>query len=237
MIEASFHFPNERLDATIKALLQLPKQIRPKQFSYNEGAKKDKDTVDDEKRFSTFLQKAASGFFLYAENAIYSFRITKSTEFVLDIEGINAQESITLLRSVGAVGASFAYAADGAERKHRNRLVKNAGYGVHEAWVGRDWRHYIPGVYWLTLIPEALAEQHGAPLNKLKEAATEIEEIEPKLWLMRFYDSPENWRANEKRLDEICASTPGVFYIAPVRSLFEKTTTFLGAAAVLQEWG
>ncbi|TKR30352.1 hypothetical protein FCE95_09465 [Luteimonas gilva] len=236
MTELSFHFPGEHLDAVIKALMQLPAHLKPQQFGYSEGIKNDKDMVADEKRFHAFLRKAASGFFLYLENTVYSFRINKSGEFTVDADGINAEEASILLRHLGPVGASFAYAADSAERKHRNRLIKNAEYGIHEAWVGRDWRRYIPGLYWLTLIPQSLADQHGVLLGELKKAAVEAEEIAPKLWLLRFFDAPENWQVNAERLDEICSTTKGMFSITPVRTIFEKTTTFLGAAAVLREW-
>lgn len=236
MIEASFYFPNERLDAVIEALSRLTERLKPTQFGHDEGVKNAKDLVADGKRFRAFLEKSASGFFLYAESAIYSFGITKTIEVTIYVDGIDAQEAEVLLRALGPIGVTFAYAADDAERKHRNRLVKKASYGIDEAWVGRDWRRYIPGVYWLTLIPESLAEQHGTPLDELKKAAVSADEISPKLWLMRFYDAPENWQTAKDRLDEVCARTIGVFSITAVRPLFEKTTTFFGTSTVLHEW-
>ena len=45
-------------------------------------------------------------------------------------------------------------------------------------WVGRDTRRYIPGLYWWTLLPASLAEQHGIPLSILVRAAQEHIELE-----------------------------------------------------------
>lgn len=236
MIEVCFHFPIERFEAVIDAILLLPDQLKPLRFGHDEGVKKAKDVVADGERFRSFLGKSASGFFLYGEHAVYSFRITKSVDFVMDVEGVNAEQATALLRALGPAGVSFAYASDSAERDHRNRLVKEASYGVHEAWVGRDWKRNIPGLYWSILVPEALAERHGTPLDQLKAAAEDVEEVTSRLWLMRFYDFPGNWQSHAERLDKLCAFVPGVFSIEPVRARFEATSTFMEATAVLQEW-
>ncbi|MGH8049592.1 MAG: hypothetical protein ACREPB_02920 [Arenimonas sp.] len=236
MIEACFYFPNNCLDTVIETLLQLPDKIRPSRFSHDEGVKKAKDLIADSERFHAFLKKATSGFFLHGEHSVYSFRIAKSIEFVLDIDGISEDDAGSLLRCLGPLGVSFAYAAEGSERKHRNRVIKNASYGTHEAWVGRDWRRYIPGIYWSILVPVTLAETVGVPLDQLKQAAKQTEEISPGIWLMRFYDSSADWQLHADKLDALCAEIPGIFVIKPVRMLFESSDTFLNATAVLNEW-
>lgn len=236
MTEATLYYSYDSFEKVIETLLRLPKPLRPIQFGHDEGVKKSKDLVSDKKRFRTFIEKALSGFFLHSEAVIYGFYINALKEFEIYIENIDAMYALILMQELAGHGVRFAYAADNAERNHRNRLIKKTSYGVDEAWVGRDWHIYVPGLYWLTVIPEALARQHDVPLNVLKRAALTVEEPAPDICLLKFFESPEQWLAYSGQLDRLCEETPGLFAISRIKAAFDEAKTFQETGQVLHAW-
>ena len=82
----------------------------------------------------------------------------------------------------------FGFACTQEELEYRNRITVKFGINTMESWVGRDTRRYIPGLYWWTLLPASLAEQHGIPLSILVRASQEHIELEGQQHLLRFYD-------------------------------------------------
>lgn len=236
MSETMLYFANDRFEAVIELILDLPEPLRPTRFCRDEGIPKGKDVINDAPRFRAFLDKGLSGIFLYAERAVYGLSRAEPGEFYVYIPDIHAQDANILIRILGGLGTSFAYASDIAERYHRNRLVKKASYGTEEAWVGRNWHLRMPGLYWLTVIPESLAQQHGLPLETLKQAALAVEEPAPGVWLLKFFELPEQWLAHAGKLDRLCEETQGIFAISCVRPAFEEAKTFLETAEVLHAW-
>jgi hypothetical protein len=236
MSEAMLYFDDKCFEAVIEALLRLPEPLRPNRFRRDEGVPKPNDVITDVPRFRTFLDKGLNGAFLYAERIIYGFFNAGPGEFYLYVTDLDAQNASILMHDLGGLGVSFGYAAEIAERCHRNRLVKKASYGTEEAWVGRNWHRYIPGLYWLTVIPESLAKQHEVPLETLKRAALAVEEPTPGVWLLKFYESSEHWLAHSGQLDRLCEEIPGIFAISCVRPAFEEAKTFLETAEVLHAW-
>lgn len=235
-IVVALHYPSNKVDAVLNAAKQLPPWLRPTHYGHDEGVKNDLDVVSSENRFKAFLNEATSGFFLYAEQTTYNVSVANGKETQLFIECVNSDDAGRLIRTLGLAGAEFGYAADFAEVKHRNRLVKKIEHGVHEAWVGRDWRRYLPGVYWLTLVSERLANSHGIPMNRLTGAAIHAEKLGPDLVLLQFFDVPEDWGAHKAELDGLCTQTTGVFSIDQVKPEFDKAKTFLETVAVLSKW-
>ena len=230
------YFDDKYFEAVIETLLRLPQPLRPSRFRRDEGVPKPKDVITDIPRFRTFLDKGLNGVFLYAERINYGFVNAGPGEFYVYVTDLDVQNASILMRDLGRLGASFGYAAEIAERYHRNRLVKKASYGIEEAWVGRNWHRYVPGLYWLTVIPESLAKQHKVSLEILKRAALTVEEPAPGVWLLKFYESSEHWLAHSGKLDRLCDETPGIFAISRVRPAFEEAKTFLETAEVLRAW-
>lgn len=78
-------------------------------------------------------------------------------------------------------------------------------------WVGRDFRRYVPGLYWQNYLSDSYAEQHGI---RIAELAAELGVRPVRLthgFLLRLYESPLDWREHASRIDEIVFNTPGFF--------------------------
>jgi hypothetical protein len=104
-----------------------------------------------------------------------------------------------------------------------------------ESWVGRDTQRYVPGLYWLTLLPEALARQHGVPLAAVRAVARQHIDLENGQHLFRLYERPEEWQETSAVTD-FSASLPGVFDVEKIKPQFMAAKNFLDLNALVREW-
>jgi hypothetical protein len=101
--------------------------------------------------------------------------------------------------------------------------------------VGRDARKLVPGFYWLTLLSNALAEQHNVPLGIVETVAEGHLKLDGGQHLFRFYEQPEGWRESQEVAD-LCASIPGVFDIEKIRSRALVAKDFMSLSAVMRDF-
>ena len=236
MMEAQFYFVIEDLEFAVNAVLTLPGALKPEWFSLDES-RKVTISVNENKKLRSATSKAKSGFFLHADKVSYSFLITQASGFEIGVSGLDSSQARVLMDQLGRADAVFGYVAEWDERLHRNRLTKKASYGLDEAWVGRDWRRYVPGVYWLTLVSERLLQMHNVPLEPLLAAAkSEVAKLDNGSYILRFFDSASEWRNESRRLDDLCETVPGLFAICSVKPAFEQAGTFLETAEAIHSW-
>ena len=129
----------------------------------------------------------------------------------------------------------FGFACAEEELEYRNRITTQMGINTIHSWVGRDTRKYLPGLYWWTLLPASLAEQHGIPLSIIVGAAKEHIELEGNQHLLRFYEKPEDWQSAAVTA-KLYRSLPGVFDVEKLRPKIQGATTFLELNAILDAW-
>ena len=95
----------------------------------------------------------------------------------------------------------------------------------------------MPGLYWLTLLPEAFAKRHGVPLDEVAEVALEHADLGAGQHLFRFYDRPEDWRERADVVDGLCARLPGIFDIHHVRGVVGSgVKSFAELRVLLRPW-
>jgi len=129
----------------------------------------------------------------------------------------------------------FGFACAEEELEYRNRITTKLGINTIHSWVGHDTRRYVPGLYWWTLLPASLAEQHGIPLSTVVGAALEHIELEGQQHLLRFYEKPEDWQS-AGAMAKLYRSLPGVFDAKKVRPKLQAATNFLELNAILDAW-
>lgn len=235
MIEVGLEF-EDSIERVMATFASLPAPLRPTHFSHKETISRDADCIDDQKRFSVFLAKSKSGFFLLGSQVTYSIRVALGKPLVcdcfIDVAPVLAKQ---FLEHMSKAKPCFGFACAPSEREHRNRVTAQQGANTIESWVGRNTQKYVPGFYWLTLLPDALAEQHGIPLSSVEQVAHEHVELEGGQHLFRFYERPEDWQTTNAVVD-LCASLPGVFNIEKIRSRLSGVESFLELNSKLQEW-
>lgn len=235
MLEAGFEFEGA-VEDVVAAFAGLPFPLRPVHFSHEEKVASDADRIEDSKRLAKFIAKCQSGFLLLGPGVTYSIRIAAGKSLVcdcfIDVKPEAAQE---LLEHLSKARPIFGFACVPSERERRNRVTTSQGVNTIESWVGRDTQKYIPGFYWLTLLPNALIKRHGVPLSVVERAAREHIELDGGQHLFRFYDRPEDWRAASV-VDELCASLPGVFDVEKLKPRISTAKNFLELNSLLREW-
>ena len=140
------------------------------------------------------------------------------------------------MERMAALGPLFGFASAWDEHRHRNELDVRLRVVRIQTFVGKDLSKYIPGVYWLTLLPDALIARHGVQLAKLEEAALEHVHLGDGQRLFWFHDRPDAWRERTDELDALCAALPGVFNIADLRSRLVGVTEENEFDAVVDPW-
>jgi hypothetical protein len=236
MISAELEFENGSLDGVLTAFLSLPPSLRPTHFSDDELDVSRRKAIDDSRDFALFFDKRTTGFFLSGPvlNCLVSIAPGQSIRVHCTVEGTSNLAKQFLVH-MARVQPIFGFACAPEERAWRNRVTTKQGVNSIESWVGRDTQKYVPGLYWLTLLPVALAEKHKVPLSAVEGMALEHVELEGGQHLFRFYERPEDWRsaAGSARLR---SSLTGVFDVEKVRPQLTAATNFLDLNGVLRNW-
>lgn len=240
MIEVASYFSKDDLISVLGSLQKLPEAIRPIYFSDSEYVADLQSLVSDTKRFDKFIDKNPDGFFLKGNSCLYDFKCFSQgySQVYLDLADDLQEYLIVFFELIAESSPVFAYAADGEERKHRNRCYKTIGANHIESWVGRDVNKYVSGFYCYTLISRDLIEKHSVNIEKLSSAALLHSKLgcNDQLHLFKFYDDTREWQSQSERLDDLCYATEGVFSIRNVLSATEGINNFSDYDDVIFNW-
>lgn len=234
MIDSTLEFPPQALRTVLAAFLALPDGLRPTHHSVGEDDIG--EPIHDRARQFETLAKRTSGFFLKGSRVTYDIILAGTKPIIcncfLEVEASLAKQ---FLMHMAAAQPTFGFACSRDERYQRNRVTIKQGVNTIESWVGRDTQKYVSGFYWLTLLPDALAKQHGVPLSEVEKVAQEHIELEGGQHLFRFYERPEDWQATSA-VAELCASLPGVFDVEKVKPQLPAAKNFLELDSMLRVW-
>lgn len=238
MIEAGLTFQWLTLDRAISALRSLPPRTRPVYFSLAEAIDSKKDLIDDPARFSAFLARSKHGFFLSGEDVTYNFRITPRKFITCDcFLNVEEEEVRKLAKQMAEASPIFGFACSPEERQWRNRInIKLTDVQTMEAWVGRDPLKYIPGLYWVTIIPESLARRHHINLAEIEEQAHVADDCGNGIHIIQFFLHPGDWKQRSKYIDDFCAKRQGVFSIMKLASLVGEKRQLTEIGGILSNW-
>ena len=223
MISATLRYDSGSSAArdVVRALLALPEGLRPTRHSEDED--KAGRPIGDPKEFLDSMADLPSYILLRGRGFDYDIHGRQGSGLVVVHCYFNRTPPRlvrTFMERMAATGPAFGRACTWEELLHRNQRVARVGLGTSYGFVGRDHAKFVPGLYWLVLLPQSLAEQHGVPLPEIAAAAMEHAELGDGQHLFRFYDRPEDWREHMDAMDALCARLPGVFDINEVRRIF-----------------
>jgi hypothetical protein len=236
MIEAGLE-SEAGLERLLDAFSTLPGQLRPVHYSKNETPDYPGNLIADRSKLAAFAAANGSGFFLLGPSVTYSIRIAGGCPIVCDCYlNATSDDARDFMRHMATARLTFGFACSPDERMHRNRVAVQIGQHAVEAWVGRDTRKYAPGLYWITLISEALASTHGIPLPALAEAALGHEVLSEGEHLLTFFENPAVWRRHAAQLDALCATQHGLFSVNKVTPQVAHVTSLIEFTAIIGNW-
>lgn len=217
----------DKLQAVVRTLCMLPEPLRATRHS--EGEDEVGRPIED--------ISAPLGSILWAQQANYhAWAPGGQVECTCEFKDKAAPLIRGFMERMARLDPAFAFASAWDEYRHRNELDVRLRSVRIQTFIGKDLRKHIPGVYWLTLLPDALSARHGVRLAKLEEAALEHVPLGGGQRLFRFHDEPGAWRGRTQELDELCAALPGVFNIADLRSRLVGVTEEREFDAVVDPW-
>jgi hypothetical protein len=175
------------------------------------------------------------GVYLQNPTVVYDLRRVGTHTFIVDADlGAIPDDAVRdFLIHMAALHPIFGFACTQEEREYRNRITTKFGINAMESWVGRNTRR---GLYWWTLLPASLAEQHCVPLSILVQAGQEHIELEGQQHLLRFYKKPEDWRSAASSMAELYHSCPGIFDVEKLRPKLQGEENFLEITDILHDW-
>lgn len=234
MIETELVFHTGTFRQVARALLSLPKGLRPTHHSLGED-----ETglpIDDPVAFASSVEEQPPGPFLTGPCCSFHFSLASPRPLIcrgdLDVAPDLAKRFMLEMAGIKPI---FGFACTSEERYQRNRITLRQGVNTIESWVGRDTEKYVPGFYWLTLLSDALAKQHDISIDSVKAVVLEHIELEGGQHLFRFFDRPEDWQS-AIALNRLCTSMSGVFNLERVKTQLSGAQTFLELNAVLRAW-
>ncbi len=236
MVYASLSFGSglTALEGLVAALYALPPPLRPTHHSIGED---DVRQPTGEATALVRMLETGGSRFLWGRGVSYSVSPLVDLTCRAFFSKVPSQLARAFLEGVSAAEPVFGYACAWEELLHRNRLfvqIDGGKGGTSENWVGRDHSKWVPGLYWLTLLSEAMAQQHGLRLRDVEHAAAEHALLQDGLHLFRFYRKPSDWRERRDAMDSLCKRLPGVFNINEVRPLVTSVKSFAELDRILR---
>jgi hypothetical protein len=234
VIYAKFVFRPAAKRQILGRLLALPQELRPTRRSAGED--ETGTLVGDVDEFLNEVEKRDTGFFLKGPNVTYDLVFAGKRPITCNCF-LEVQPDLAklLLVSMATVQPIFGFACTWEEMERRNRVVVKQGKNTIESWVGRDTRKYVPGFYWMTLLPAALAEKHDVPLATVEGVALEHVKLDGDQHLFRFYDRPEDW-LSDTHVSALATSLPGVFNVEKVKPQLDTAKNFVELEVMLRSW-
>ena len=160
MIEARLELHAGTLKQLGSKLLSLLAELRPSHHSLGEDEAG--QLIGDPKGFVDSLTNRSPGPWLTGKFCSYDISLAGPKEIIcfasLEVSSTLAEQFMVEMASLNPV---FGSACVQDERIQRNRIAISLGSNNIESWVGRDTQKYIPGLYWLTLLPDALMKRNG----------------------------------------------------------------------------
>lgn len=235
MIIASVSMDKELLGDFYKRLSEVPANLIPDSISDGELDKQFPISLKLLQSDEVLPVDSKGGYFLHAPDAKYDVSISDK-EIKLFIEFTFDENAKLLSKQIARLPISYAYACRFEERKHQNRIKSKKKYGIHETWVGRDYRQYLPGLYWLNLIPKSLLEKHGVPEGAISSLALSSELIDDRNYLVQLYSSSDGWQERTVEVDTWREMTHGVFHKALAQQALDDAKTFMESSDATGEW-
>jgi len=236
MIEFEFNFRgNLEISELVFCILKVDIDFRPVYFTIEENVKNRNDRVNDYARFSKFINKHKSGFYLVGENFYYNILRINSENF-WKFEGCFDGYSKNMeffLKYFSKLNPVFGFACLKEEREAKNRHKIQIGINKVESWVGRNIEKVIPGLYWMTIISDEILMKYNVPLSAIRLVSKEYSDLGNGVHFLKFYENPEDWN---KTLDvkNLCASFPGIFDIDDVYSIASNAKGVMELLALLR---
>lgn len=196
-------------------------------------------TLKDIEQVHSFLNEHSEGFFIHANKGLYDVSLqekTYSTVCFFSNKSLEEDCILEILNAYDFADAEFGYAADEEEYEYRNRIKLDVSGSEVESWVGRNLSKYISGLYYFTLISNNQTELKSLDVNILKANAVDFFEVSGKAVIYKFYESPDLWKSQKIKIDQLCRLNKNIFIKDDVEDVALKSANVMDFIMKTREW-
>jgi len=191
-----------------------PEKFQPVYFGTSENrVNKSRDRCSDLTLFERFKIENPLGYYLHSKSCVIDVKYSGyNSALFIEVKNKNAQIAVAeLLRFFSHDGIHYAFACKWDEWRYKNGLVKSIGDSYVENWVGRDFKKYLPSLYWLNLIPNTMFLDLNIDKSLLLGSCESSVELPEGFNLLKMYKEPDDWMEYAPRLDSLCEDIDGIF--------------------------
>jgi hypothetical protein len=205
-------------------LQDLADAVRPTHFGETERIRrKPTNLLSDHRRFAFFLEKHKGGFWLYGVKFKVNVTLSRGvvpSEVAFWASAKDArfvQHTAGILQNVDEYDPVYGFACDWDEYRARNGYtLYYVDHGHGEDWCGRDFRRYVPGLYWYNYFGTQYVEQFDLDLASIQQRLKASLLPAKHGHLLRLYDSPTDWQDRRDQIDDVLYETENFFSIRRV---------------------
>ena len=236
MIELNVEFEARQILAICRKLLELPEGLRPVEIAIDEVSERSPISQSELGEYDWLVGRYPNGSVLYSAKGEFhlSYPEKGTCSLVSLVDDDEAARRIFF--GIADLDIHYGYACMPEERTHRNCVSAVKSYGTHEAWVGRDYSKYLPGTYWLNILPTSLLESLGLDIQDFGEIARSVELVGGRNYLVELYETSDRWAEHLEAVDRWCTKTKGVFDQRDAAAALESAEKYLEASEALNRW-
>jgi hypothetical protein len=205
-------------------LPKLPQEVRPTHFG-DEGRirRKATNTIAERERFTNFRDRHRGGFCLYGDRIMIDLtshaRVPSSIYFSMTPEDPRLLNcSVQILESFSRCGAAWGFAGEWDEYAARNQFtIKYVDKGSCQGFIGRDFRRYVPGLYWLNYFSNDYALKRAIDFAELASRLNATVVPLDNGTILRLYEKPADWRARQGEVADVIHQTKNFFSMRNVQ--------------------
>lgn len=233
-IEATLYFKDVTASTLLSTFLAVPvADLRPERYKLDESGPDSAIRVPDVER----ILSKGTGLFLKSARALYDVGTRINGTIICNCWFKADPNSVRqFVKHMALANPLFGLACDPEERVHRNLITIKFDGKTMDAWVGRDPLKAIPGIYWITVISQALIERHKLPIAELQRSAVASSIINNQTYIIEMYTQPDKWVSYQEKLDAICSSVNGIFDIEKVKNGIPNDAGYLQMSSYLAQW-
>ena len=195
------YFSMSHRDQVLTRIFELPGNQRPQFYHLEERPKrKDLTRVHGTKDLKKIIKNSVNSSFILSSKCV-SIDINKSNPhlFIRGETGSTWDIILPIMEHMMKAKPIFGFGSYYDEYAARNQLVTETTMGTLHAFLGRNIEKFIPGLYWITILSDRLIKNHKLDINPISTAAlSHIHKSESHLF--QFYQNPEDWKEQEKKL-------------------------------------
>lgn len=222
LIEANFEKKADVLRFPLDGLAELPEPVRPTHFGMEERPRRrPANEIANTERFHRFVRSARGGFYLYGAGCTFEISPDhvrpeeppwSEIVFLAHLKGFRPALGKAIMEIFFRFGAVYGFGADWDEYDERNGYtLQFIDKGSVHGFLGRDFRRYVPGLYWLNYFSDDYRNDKGMEVGDIAEELGGTVLTTPGGTILQLYNGPADWRERNDAVCRIIDETPNVF--------------------------